>query len=243
MSQIAKGNKEAPPKRKHLSLIQRYGKWVPYLGAALLLLALIVREQFRDKTKEDIDAIQAARSLFLIRGDTLHAPQEIINNLDRPNHLRHGAAIPKAELEEAYSSQLALDFQADIVCQHFVDTVSRLASVLRLSNKDNEKLESLKTRVKKQSESFGKLSSSLVAHAVTPQDYDLSVRQLIDTGSLDWDVFDFGTKLLDQTDAEVARRESALQWYSWISYLLAIGTIVLSFLAKAYGLDFPEAGE
>lgn len=227
---------------KKTNFLKRNRGWFIFLVSLLLLWSLMVKEQIRDKAKEEADTLANIRNMFYVRIDTLHAPDEIMANIDAMNLASPGSTIPREQLETQVKKQLKVDFRASIASIHMVDTLSNLAKVLDLSEKERTTLEDIENRNIERGDAFAKTSEALERHVVTAEDYDTAVRIAADASALDWNILDFGTALSDKADKEVAKLQKLYKWSSWISYFLAICLWYLAFLGKLYDVDLPEDG-
>ncbi len=222
-----------------MSYLKHHRDFFICLVSLLLLLSLIVREQFRDKAREKGEAVANVRNMFYLRMDVLRAPDVIIENIDAVNRSSRGSTIPTNQLEAELQKQLKNDFRVSIPSLHMVDTLSRMARALELSDKERITLKNIEDRNAERGQTFEKISNSLRDHTPTAQDYDAAVRIAADTADLDWNVLDFGTTLADKADAEVRLQETRYKWASAISYVLALCLWYLAFLGKLYDIDLP----
>src|SRR5260221_12644987 len=103
---------------KKTKFLKRNRDWFIFFVSLLLLLSLVVKEQVRDKAKEEADTLANLRNMFYVRIDTLHAPDEIVANIDVMNLASPGSTIPHDQLETLLKKQLKVDFGASISSIH-----------------------------------------------------------------------------------------------------------------------------
>src|ERR1051325_11116955 len=93
-------------RKDHPSYLQRHRDFFICFVSLLLLVSLIVKEQYRDKAREEGETVANARNMFYLREDALHAPEAIIGNIDAVNRSLPGSAIAGNQLEAAIEKQL-----------------------------------------------------------------------------------------------------------------------------------------
>ncbi|MBZ5654220.1 MAG: hypothetical protein LAO56_02960 [Acidobacteriia bacterium] len=228
------------PKNKNQNFLKRNRRGFLYVVSLFLLLSLSVREQIRDKAKEEADTVATARNMFYLRIDTLRASDEIIKNIEVEDDASRGRAIPPDQLEAKVKEQLKVDFRASIASLHMADALSRLASVLELSEKEKSTLDQIQQRNIKRGDTFENVGKSLEKHTLTQTDYETAKSIANEASALDWDILSFGTRLSDQADTEVAKQEERYQWTSRVSYFLGLCLWYFAFLGKQYDVDLPE---
>jgi hypothetical protein len=180
--------------------------------------------------------------MFYLRIDTLHAPDEIMANIDAMSLASPGSTIPRDQLETEIKKQLKVDFRAGIATNHMADALSNLAEALDLTKKERTTLEAIGDRNVERGNAVKKISDALERQVVKAEDYDAAVRIAADASAVDSNILDFGTALSDRADNEVRKLRRRSKWSSGIAYFLAICLWDLSFLGKLYDVDLPEEG-
>jgi hypothetical protein len=212
-----------------------------FFVSLLLLLSLFIREQIRDKAKEKLDGLQAARNMFYLRMDTLRFADEIIEHIEPAKETSPETVLKPGELETKLKEQLKIDFRANMASNHMGDTLSSLAKVVEVSGPENDSVQNIYKMNHERAARFEVLATSLEKHTVTEQDLRTAKTIASDASALDWQILDLGTILADKADREIGRQEAKYKRASLASYFLGVLLLSLYYLGKQYDEELPEA--
>ena len=239
------------------AFLESHNRLFSIVGAGIVLLTFVIKEGLRDRVKDLADSINAAETLFLIRGDNTITSAQLSLLLQDVMHTErilehkpiHDPAFENHFDNMNLTAKRSLVGQSNII-ETSLDNISRLMETLPRDSAGTERLESLRAELWRNRLDpfwtflFSYKLEELAGIPMTDEVYKSTSSKL---SQLDQKMFN----LADKTDAmaqqvlkgaEEARKrtEHAYSVFTWASYaLFALGWSLglLGSLFDVKGLD------